>query len=173
MEPIVAAEAGASEATGALVLSVYLASQGVGTLTSGWLTDRIDRRVLLVGLSFLAFPAHFLAIWLAPGSPPAILAAMASGFFNMALLPPIVVMAQEMLPEGTAVSSGIAMGLAWALGSVGVLGTGVLGDMIGPRSAALVSFPMILLGCLLALHPALRPFGRPVPHPDVPLPEAL
>ena len=84
-----------------------------------------------------------------------------AGFFNMAMLPTIVVMAQEILPEGTGVGSGIVMGLAWALGSVGVLGTGILGDLVGPRSAALLSVPVLLIGTLLALHPSLRMHRRP------------
>jgi hypothetical protein len=61
-----------------------------------------------------------------------------------------------MLPEGAAVSSGIVMGLGWAIGSLGVLMTGALGDWIGPREAAMVSMPALLAGTLLALHPALR-----------------
>jgi FSR family fosmidomycin resistance protein-like MFS transporter len=166
MEPIVAAQAGVAEATGALILSVYLAAQGAGTLTSGWLTDRVDRRHLLVVLTLLAFPAHFMAFWVTPGSSWTFMFATVAGFLNMALLPPIVVMAQEILPEGTGVSSGIVMGLAWALGSVGVLGSGVLGDIAGARTAALVSFPLILVGTLLALHPALEAYRRPTPHPD-------
>jgi FSR family fosmidomycin resistance protein-like MFS transporter len=166
LEPIAAAQAGVSEATGAVILSVYLAAQGAGTLTSGWLTDRVDRRHLLVVLTLLAFPAHFMAFWVTPGSSWTFAFAIAAGFLNMALLPPIVVMAQEILPEGTAVSSGIVMGLAWALGSVGVLGSGLLGDIAGARTAALASFPLILVGTLLALHPAIEAYRRPTPHPD-------
>jgi len=43
------------------------------------------------------------------------------------------------------------MGLAWAAGSVGVLGTGVLGDFMGARGAALVSVPLMLVATALAL----------------------
>ena len=78
----------------------------------------------------------------------------------MAILPPVVVIGQEILPAGAAVSSGIVMGLAWAAGSLGVVLTGMLGDAIGPRTAAFVSMPAILIGTLLALHPALRRHGR-------------
>lgn len=167
MSPIAAAQAGVSETTGALMLSVYLAAQGGGTLTSGWLTDRVDRQKLLVVLTLLAFPAHALAMAVHPGTALAMAFGVCAGFLNMALLPPVVVMAQEMVPEGAAVSSGIAMGLAWAVGSMGVLGTGILGDHVGPRNAALLSFPLILLGTLLALHPGLRSYRRPAPHPPI------
>lgn len=156
MEPIVVSRAGGSEALGAISLSIFLGAQAFGTLAGGYLSDRMDRNRLLAGLTILAFPAHFLAVSLTPGQLPALVMAGAAGFFGMAMMPSIVVRAQELLPEGAAVSSGIVMGLAWAIGSLGVLGTGALADWIGPREAAMVSMPAILLGTLLALHPALR-----------------
>lgn len=154
--PIVVARAGGSEAVGALSLSIYLAAQALGTLTGGFLSDRMDRNHLLAGLTLLAFPAHFLAVALPPGGAAALSTAAAAGFLGMAMMPGIVVKAQELLPEGAAVSSGIVMGLGWAFGSVGVLFTGALGDWLGPREAAMVSMPALLVGTLLALHPALR-----------------
>jgi len=157
MAPIVAADAGVSEAMGAVTLSIYLGAQGAGTISSGLLTDRVDRALLLAWITALAVPVHMLAFWLPAGSPSALLFAAGSGFLNMALLPPVVVMAQEMVPESTAVGSGIVMGLAWAVGSVGVLGTGVLGDLLGARAAALVSIPVLFAGTALAFHPVLRP----------------
>ncbi len=157
MMPIIAADAGVSEALGAVTLSIYLGAQGAGTITGGMLADRVDRVRLLAWITAMAVPVHMLAIWLPAGSPSALLLAAASGFLNMALLPPIVVMAQEIVPESTAVGSGIVMGLAWAAGSVAVLGTGVLGDLMDARAAALVSIPVLLVGTGLAFHPALRP----------------
>ena len=50
MAPIVAADAGVSEAMGAVTLSIYLGAQGAGTITGGMLTDRVDRARLLAGL---------------------------------------------------------------------------------------------------------------------------
>ncbi len=160
-EPIIVAEAGGSEATGAAMLSIYLGAQALGTLVSGALTDRIDRRHILVGATILGVPAHILAVVAAPAGPVAIGAAIAAGFLNMALLPPLVVMAQEMMPEGTAIGSGIVMGLAWATGSAAVLAAGALGDQIGPTAAAAWTMPVLLIGTLLALHPALKPYSRP------------
>ncbi len=86
--------------------------------------------------------------------------ACVAGFFGMAMMPSIVVKAQELLPDSAAVSSGIVMGLAWGVGSVGVLLTGALGDWIGPREAAMVSMPALLIGTVLALNPRLREGNR-------------
>jgi len=156
MAPIIGARAGASEAAGALALSLYLGTQAVGTLAGGFLADRMDRGRLLALLTAIAFPTHLLAVALPPGEAPALALAAAAGFFGMAMMPSIVVKAQELLPESAAVGTGIVMGLAWAVGSLGVLVTGALGDWIGPREAAMVSMPALLLGTVLALQQPLR-----------------
>ena len=160
MGPIVAARAGASEAAGALALSLYLGAQALGTLTGGYLADRMDRGRLLAGLTFFSFPAHFLAVSLTPGEAPAFIMAGVAGFFGMAMMPAIVVKAQELLPDSAAIGSAIVMGLAWGVGSLGVLCTGALADWIGPREAAMVSMPVLLLGTVLALQPRLREGDR-------------
>lgn len=108
----------------------------------------------------LALPAHVLAFLAAPAGPLALGAAMVAGFLNMVVLPPIVVMAQEIVPEGASASSGVVMGLAWAVGSLGIPLSGALGDAIGPAAAAAWSMPVLLVGAALALHPSLRPFRR-------------
>lgn len=156
MEPIIVAEAGGSEALGAAALALYLGSQAFGTVAGGVLADRMDRRHLLFGLCALALPAHLLALWLGPWSAPGLIAIGVAGFLGMATLPPIVVMAQEMLPRAPGASSGIVMGLAWTVGAVGVMGTGALADLTGPQTASLWSVPAAGLAALLALHPGLK-----------------
>lgn len=160
MSPIAVATAGGSETLGAVGLSIYLGAQGLGTVTGGILSDRVDRQKLLAVLAGLAFPAHLAAVGLPPGSPEALAAAAVAGFLAMSIMPPVVVMAQEMLPRGAAVGSGIVMGLSWAAGSVAVLGTGALADLLGPRAASLVSMPVLLGAVFLALRPALAGHAR-------------
>ncbi|MEZ4424006.1 MAG: MFS transporter [Gemmatimonadota bacterium] len=156
LEPIIVDQAGGSQNARALALTLYLGAQALGTLTSGVLTDRMDRGRLMVILTLLGAPAHFLALTLPPGSPGGVVAILAAGFLNMALLPPIVVMAQELLPTGAAVGAGIVMGLAWSVASVALMVPGWLGDLYGPVRAGQLCAPVLLLGTLLALHPALR-----------------
>ncbi|MBA2634523.1 MAG: MFS transporter [Chloroflexi bacterium] len=161
MEPIVMAEAGRSEVTGAVALSLYLGAQALGTLSGGYLTDRVDRRQLLVGLTLLAFPAHFLAFWFPAGSAASLLFAIVAGFLNMAVLPPIVVIAQEIAPGRAGRNSGIVMGLAWATGSIAMLAAGAMGNVLGARAAALVASPLALLGTVFALGGGLDRHRRP------------
>lgn len=161
LQPIAIAEIGGSEALGAFSLSVYLGAQAAGTLTGGWLTDRMSRTRLLAILTAVGAPIHLLAVALTPGSPQAMLAGAAAGFLNMALLPPLVVTAQEVLPGAASSAAGIAMGLAWATGSLGVLAAGVLADATGPQFAQMVSMPTLLVGTALALGPALAKVGGP------------
>lgn len=156
MEPIVVSQAGGSEAAGAVAVSTYLAAQAGGTLAGGALADRVDRRTLLILLTLVDLPAHLLAFGLPPGSVGSYLAILVAGAVNMAMLPPIIVMAQELLPGSAGASSGIVMGLAWGVGSLGIPFTGMLGDVVGAREASLLSMPVLALGCLLAFHPALR-----------------
>ena len=161
LSPIISFQDGVSEATGALVLSAYLAGQAVGTIVGGVLSDRMDRAHLLAGLTALALPAHLFAFWLPAGSLLMLMFAALAGLLNLALMPPIIVLAQEILPESKGVGSGIVMGLAWALGSIAVIGFGFLGDGIGPRPAAIVSLPLLIIGTVLAFHPSLRFYRTP------------
>ena len=162
MEPIVMAGAGKSETAGAAALTLYLGAQAAGTLTGGWLADRVDRRNLLVAITLLSFPAYFLAFWFPPGSASSLGFVAMAGALGMAVLPPIVVIAQEAAPGRAALNSGIVMGLAWATGSILVLGAGVLGDALGARVAALLCTPVVLAATALALHPALSGYRRPI-----------
>jgi FSR family fosmidomycin resistance protein-like MFS transporter len=161
LQPIAIASAGGSEALGASTLSTYLVAQAAGSLVGGLLADRFERGRVLFWITALAVPTHLLAVALPAGTAPALSATAVAGLLNMALLPPLVVMAQEASPHGAATSAGIIMGLAWAAGSILMIGAGALGDVVGARAAALVCIPLMLVGTACALHPALRRYARP------------
>jgi FSR family fosmidomycin resistance protein-like MFS transporter len=163
LQPIAIAAAGGSEALGATVLTAYLSAQAIGSIAGGLLADRFDRRRLLLWLTLMSVPAHLLALALPAGTFPAMAATALAGLLNMALLPPLVIMAQEASPHGAATSAGIIMGLAWAVGSIGMIGAGAVADVVGPRTAALLCMPALLGASLAALHHSLRAYSRPRP----------
>ena len=160
LQPIAIAAGGGSEALGATTLSTYLGAQALGSVAGGLLTDRFDRRRLLLWLVVASLPAHWLALALTPGQPLTLLVTAIAGLLNMALLPPLVIMAREASPHGAATSAGIIMGLAWAAGSIVMIGAGALADVLGARSAAMLCTPVLLLAGLAALQPALGPYAR-------------
>lgn len=165
MDPIVVAAAGGSETSGAVILTAYLIGQAAGTLLGGFLADRVDRRRLLATLAIASAPAHAAAFLLPGGGIASLSVAALAGMINQAILPAVVVIALELAPRSSAMAGGIVMGLAWATGSVGVLGAGALGDLFGPQMAALAVTPVVLVGAWLALRPALKRHGRP-PVPE-------
>lgn len=158
-QPIAIAADGGSEALGASTLSTYLVAQAAGSLAGGLLVDRYDGRRVLFWLTLLSVPMHIFAFLLPAGSTAALAITAIAGFLNMALLPPLVVMARHASPHGASTSAGIVMGLAWAAGSILMIAAGALGDAVGARNAALASIPIMLLASLLALHPALQRSG--------------
>lgn len=165
MEPIVVADAGGSETLGAVILSAYLIGQAGGTLAGGFLADRVDRRRLLAALAAISAPAHMAAFLLPDGGALSLGVAAFAGLVNQAILPAVVVIALELAPRSAALAGGIVMGLAWATGSVGVLGAGAVGDALGPQAAAVLLSPLVLVGAWLALRPAMDRHRRP-PTPD-------
>lgn len=162
-QPIVMSSEGASEARGAVVLSVYLAGQASGTLLGGFLADRMDRPRLLAILTAVSFPLHAIAFLLPAGGALSLAVVVLAGASNMAVLPPIVVMAIELSPSFASTSSGIVMGLAWATASLAVLPAGALGDLLGPQVGAIVLTPTVLVGTWLALRPKLRRIRPRIP----------
>jgi FSR family fosmidomycin resistance protein-like MFS transporter len=161
-QPIVMAAAGASEARGAVVLSLYLGGQATGSLLGGFLVDRMDRPLLLAILTGISFPLHALAFLLPSGGALSLVVVVLAGASNMAVLPPIVIMALEMSPSFASTSSGIVMGLAWATASLAVLPAGAVGDLLGPQVGAIVLTPTVLLGTWLASRPKLRRHPGPL-----------
>ncbi len=160
--PIIMSGQGMSEGEGAVVLSLYLAGLAAGTLPGGFLADRVNRPRLLAILTGIAFPLHALAFLLPAGGPLSFAVVVLAGASNMAVLPPIVIMALELSPSFGSTSSGIVMGLAWATAALAVIPAGMVGDLLGPQAAAILLTPTVLIGTWLALRPKLRRHSWPL-----------
>jgi MFS transporter, FSR family, fosmidomycin resistance protein len=151
--------AGFSVEQASLLSSVYLLSLALGGVLGGVLADRVGGRNVLV-VALLAFaPTTFLmfwsrdvnAFWFAP------LAGLAAG----ASWPPLLVMAQDVLPRHSGVASGLALGFAFAMGGIGVSATGYLAE---PTALGLgVVIPLLAVLPFLAAIFALALPGRSAP----------
>lgn len=112
-----------------LALMLHTVAGALGSLTGGWLSDRIGRKtVITLGLSGI-MPAYLLLI-------------RSSGVFTWILLPlcgfvmgffqPVtVIMAQELFPNSRGAAAGIIMGLGWSIGGFLVGFVGAAADRVG------------------------------------------
>jgi len=120
--PVMWAQAGGSLTAGASFITVLMVVGIVGNLAGGRLSDHYGTRPILVAamaaacLLMLAF-LQLSGVWLW-----LVLALLGIALFST--LPLTIVVAQDMLPENRSFGSGLALGLANALGAVGVMALG-------------------------------------------------
>jgi FSR family fosmidomycin resistance protein-like MFS transporter len=122
------AQGGSTDEAGR-ALFVFLFAGAVGGLIGGILSDRVGRQPV-VALSLIVFPGLMAMALLIPG--PLRWGALAgAGMVLMASFSVTVVYAQELLPRHPGLASGLALGLAFGTGGLGVALSGFLADLIG------------------------------------------
>ena len=122
---------------------VFLLTEGVGSLSGGYLSDRLGRRViitsgLLLGIAPLALFLLADGIWMWIS-----LAAM--GALLSLPMPVLIVRAQETVAGGIATASGLMMGAGMATGGLLVSVVGYIADIWG-LDVALGLTSLLLLG---------------------------
>lgn len=146
--PLMWSANGGSLTTGASLITVLLVVGVIGNLSGGWLADRLGSRTLLIGTMLasalctaaLAFVGGLWLWWLT--------AALGIGLF--ATLPLTILIAQDLLPANRSFGSGLALGLANALGAVAVIGIGPLIDAAGASAGFLLAAGAALAAAMLA-----------------------
>jgi predicted MFS family arabinose efflux permease len=124
---------GIAETTAAGLLAVVGVFDVVGTIASGWLTDRVNPRVLLAiyyggrGLSLLLLP--FLLS--STVQPPIILFVVIYGLDWVATVPPTAALCREVFGEDGSVVYGWVFASHQIGASVAAFGAGVLRDVTG------------------------------------------
>lgn len=154
--PIWVLNQGQSAQAGARLLSVLLASMGVGSLFGGALSDRLGRwQVFALCLGLLS-PVLLLFLG-ATGILQAALVAMV-GVLVGATFPLSIVMAQEAWPSGVGIASGLVMGLGWVPGGIGASVTGMIADRLSLHTGlSLLVVPAALgTACVLCYALAQR-----------------
>lgn len=151
--PLIWAAQGGSLTAGASLITVVLVVGIVGNLGGGWLSDKVGSRVILV-VSLLA-TAILTTVFMATSGPWLWLIGGALGIVLFATLPLTILIAQDTLPENPSFGAGMALGLANALGAIGVIA-------IGPVAAAFGAAAALWMAVAAALAAAVIAFVVPV-----------
>lgn len=112
-----------------LLLFVYLAAVALGTVLGGPLGDRFGRKLVLWGSVLGALPFTLLLPFV--NLPWAIALSTLIGIIMASAFPAIIVYAQELLPGGIGMISGLLYGLSFGVGGIAAAVLGGLGDSLG------------------------------------------
>ena len=130
-------------------LTVYQGAASLGVLVGGSLSDRVGRRMVMVGSTLLTPLALFAFLGL--NGIARLLTLIAVGFVVVTFDPAAMADIQESATQNRALASSIYLSLSFFIRSVAVVVVGALADWIGLRWAFVVSAVVFLLGTPLAL----------------------
>ena len=149
---------GASNQEASNVLFGILLPLAIGGLIGGTLSDKIGRRNVLIGSTGLIGPA----LWgmLNTNGAAAYLLGPLLGVAIGASLPVTLVMAQNLVPRGLGLMSGVVLGFTFIAGAIGVGINGVIADQIG-------LVPMMVFNAALPVAAAFLAFFLPDDRPGV------
>ena len=131
-----------SAGAGSAVLTVFVASGVIGTLSGGWLADRWQR----IGILRLGYGLAALGVLLLVAAPDVAVLFVAAFMLGIVLFAPFAVqvtLGQDFLPNRIGIASGVTLGLATSAGGVAAPLFGLLADTYGLSVAlgAVVVFP--------------------------------
>ena len=123
---------------GGTALAAVEFAGALGALAAGTLSDRVDRRKVLL-VTFLGGPLLmllFLAIEVRGGGVVAELLVLGlTGFATLSTTPVIMAMVQEQGRDHPATANGFYMGITFVIGALAALLLGWMGDQVGLRTA--------------------------------------
>ncbi len=140
---------GASNAEASNILFGILLPLAIGGLIGGTLSDKIGRRRVLIGSTGLIGPA----LWgmLHTNGTAAYLLGPLLGVAIGASLPVTLVMAQNLVPRGLGLMSGVVLGFTFIAGAIGVGINGVIADQVGLVPTMTFNAALPLAAAILAL----------------------
>ena len=140
---------GASMIVAGSALAIFQGAGVAGALTSGTLSDRLGRKLILI-IAALSSSAALLVFLNVNGWIQTIVLLLL-GFTSLSTVPVLLAIVQELLPNNRAVGNGLFMSINFLMQLVTILVVGLIGDNYGLRSAfylsafvSLLSIPAIL-----------------------------
>ena len=149
---------GASNQEAGNILFSILLPLAIGGLIGGTLSDKIGRRRVLIASTVLIGPALWGMLHIT--GPAAYLLGPLLGVAIGASVPVTLVMAQNLVPRGLGLMSGVVLGFTFIAGAIGVGINGVLADQIG-------LVPTMTINAALPVAAALLAFFLPDDRPGV------
>ncbi|MFA5550726.1 MAG: MFS transporter [Trueperaceae bacterium] len=138
-----------------LLLFVYMAAVVVGTYIGGPLGDRFGRKAVLWGSVLGALPFTLLLPWV--NLPWAVVLSVVIGVVMASAFPTIIVYAQDLLPGGIGMVSGLMYGLSFGVGGIAAALLGGLGDTHGIQFVFQLCAWLPLAGIFIVFLPDARP----------------
>lgn len=137
-----------SAAVGSALLTTFIASGVIGTLSGGWLADRWQRiGTLRLGYGLAA--TTMLLLVTAPDLVVLFIAAFVSGIVLFAPFAVQVTLGQDFLPSRIGMASGVTLGLGTSVGGVAAPLFGLLADAYGLPAALATAAAFPALACAL------------------------
>ena len=130
------------------VLFSILMPLAFGGLIGGTLSDRIGRRMVLIISTALIGPALWLMLHASGGM--SYVWGPILGVAIGASLPVTLVMAQNLIPRGLGLMSGVVLGFTFIAGAIGVGVSGVLADYIGLMPTMTFNVALPIAAAILA-----------------------
>ncbi len=125
-------------------LTVYELAGAIGALTSGFISDRIGRRMTILVAVLLAPP--LMAAFLYTSGVWRLLALLGLGFVSLSTAPVMMAVVLENAKANKAAANGTYMALMFAVRAMVLPLVGVMGDAWGLRTTFLVCAVLALIG---------------------------
>lgn len=137
-----------------LLLFVYMAAVAVGTIIGGPLGDRFGRKLVLWGSVLGALPFTLLLPWV--NLTWTIILTAVIGIIMASAFPAIVVYAQELLPGGVGLVSGLLYGLSFGTAGIAAALLGGIADVQGIDFVYRVCAWLPIVGLFVVFLPDAR-----------------
>ena len=129
-------------------LTIFGMPGSFGSLISGGLSDRFGRKQVLLISVAAALP--FLFLFLKLKGTAALVCLGIGGFFILASIPVVIIIAQELLPGRINTASSLVMGMSWGIGGLLVTPLGAVAEHCGLTAALTLLIACGGIACLLA-----------------------